>query len=156
MKRMYLKHNNQYITIDDEDYEKIKQYDWYINKNYVSNRVLATINGKKVTLPHFITGVVNSYQKVKNLDFTRSNIGIDQYKHRYRKPQRNASSKYKGVRRAKLRNNIRYISSIKLDNERKHLGCFITEKEAARAYNDAVIKYWNGNGYLNDLDKEDD
>lgn len=33
MKRMYLKHNNQYITIDDEDYEKIKQYDWYINKN---------------------------------------------------------------------------------------------------------------------------
>lgn len=153
MKRMYLKHNNQYITIDDKDYEKVKQYDWYINKNYVSNRVLATINGKKVALPYFITGGVNSYQKVKNLDFTRKNIGIDQYKHRYRKPQSNGSSKYKGVRRTKLKSNkIRYISSIKLSDERKHLGCFISEKEAARAYNDAIIKYWDGNGYLNEVD----
>ncbi|MCD9074488.1 AP2 domain-containing protein [Staphylococcus epidermidis] len=152
MKKIYLKRNDTYITVDDEDFERVKKYDWYINKNYISNRVLATINGKKVALPYFITGITNSYQKIKNLDFTRNNLGIDKHKHRYRKPQTNASSMYKGVRRAKLRSNIRYISSIKLEDKSKHLGCFISEKEAARAYNEAVFKYWNGNGYINDID----
>lgn len=151
MKYIYIENVNQYIKVDDEDYHRINQFKWHINDYYGTTRALAFINGKKVALPYFITGVVNTYQKNKNLDFRKQNIGIDQHKHRYRKPQRNASSKYKGVRRAKLRSNIRYISSIKLEDKSKHLGCFISEKEAARAYNEAVVKYWGGNGYLNDI-----
>lgn len=129
MKKIYLKRNDTYITVDDVDFERVKQYDWYINKNYISNRVLATINGKKVALLYFITGVTNSYQKIKNLNFTRNNIGIDQRKYRYRKPQTNASSKYKGVRRAKLRSNIIYISSIKLEDKSKHLVVLFQKKK---------------------------
>ncbi|COZ55062.1 MAG: hypothetical protein KIB50_03150 [Ureaplasma parvum] len=151
MKKVYIDNIKDYIIIDDEDYNSVNKYKWHINDYYGTTRALAFINGKKVALPYFITGVVNAYQKNKNLDFRKQNIGIDQHKHRYRKPQRNASSKYKGVRRAKLRSNIRYISSIKLEDKSKHLGCFISEKEAARAYNEAVVKYWGGNGYLNDI-----
>ena len=55
------------------------------------------INFKRVSLPRFITGIENSYQKVKGLDFRRCNIGNDPFKYRYRKPQSNVMCKYKGV-----------------------------------------------------------
>lgn len=152
MKYIYIENINNYITVDDEDFYKINQYKWHINTNYISTRALAYVNGKKITLPYFITGVTNSYQKIKNLDFTRNNIGIDENKYRYRKPQRNATSKYKGVRHIKLASgNETWISTISVDNERVHLGSYQSEKEAAKAYNEAVFEYWGGNGYLNDI-----
>ena len=55
------------------------------------------INFKRVSLPIFITGIENSYQKVKGLDFRRRNIGIDPSKYCYRKTQSNAKCKFKGV-----------------------------------------------------------
>ncbi|MCG1165013.1 hypothetical protein K4Q31_12125 [Staphylococcus epidermidis] len=106
----------------------------------------------KITLPYFITGVENLYQKVKNLDFTRNNIGIDENKYRYRKPQRNASSQYKDVRLMKSKSGkYLWISTISVDNERVHLGTYQSEKEAAKAYNEAVFDYWGVNGYINDI-----
>lgn len=97
----------------------------------------------KNTLSYFIIGVENSYQKVKNLDFTRNNIVIDKNKYRYRKPQRNVSSQYKDVRLMKSKS-VKYlrISIISVDNERVHLGSYQSEKEAAKAYNEAVFEYW--------------
>lgn len=152
MKKVYIDNIKDYIIIDDEYYNSVNKYTWHINDYYGTIRALAFINGKKVALPYFITGVENSYQKVKNLDFTRNNIGIDKNKYRYRKPQRNATSKYKGVRRMKMASgNQTWISTISVDNERVHLGTYQSEKEAARAYNEAVFEYWGGNGYINDI-----
>ena len=152
MRKVYIFNINDYILVDDEDFESITQYNWHINTNYQSTRVLGFVNNKKVALPYFITGKVNSYQKVKNLDFRKSNIGIDEHKYRYRKPQKNTTSRYKGVRRMKLRtNNYTWVSSIFTGNKRVHLGCFDSEIEAAKAYNAAVLKYWDGNGYMNDI-----
>lgn len=34
------------------------------------------------------------------------------------------------------------ISIISVDNERVHLGSYQSEKEAAKAYNEAVFEYW--------------
>ena len=151
--RVYIENVDDFIIVDKQDYEKVKKHKWHINTNYNTTRALAFINGKKIALPYFITGVINSYQKVKNMDFTRENIGIDKHKYRYRKPQRNASSRYKGVRRMKMNSgNETWISTISVDNERIHLGSYQSEKEAAEVYNKAVMKYWNGNGYLNDID----
>ncbi|HDA9057157.1 TPA: AP2 domain-containing protein [Staphylococcus aureus] len=152
MQKVYIDNINDYILIDDEDYNTVNKYKWHINENYGTTRALAFINGRKVALPYFITGVENSYQKVKNLDFTRNNIGIDENKYRYRKPQRNASSQYKGVRLMKSKSGKHlWISTISVDNERIHLGSYQTEKEAAKAYNEAVFEYWGGNGYINDI-----
>lgn len=152
MKYIYIENVNQYIKVDDEDYHRINQFKWHINTNYNTTRALAFIKGKKIALPYFITGIVNSYQKVKNMDFTRENIGIDKHKYRYRKPQRNASSQYKGVRLMKSKfGKYLWISTISVDNERVHLGTYQSEKEAAKAYNEAVFYYWGGNGYINDI-----
>lgn len=152
MKEVYISNINDYILVDDEDYENIMQYKWHINKNYRSTRALGFVKGKKVTLPHFITGVNHAYQKVKNLDFRRNNIGIDKHKYRYRKPQSNASSQYKGVRRMKMNSgNYTWISTIYVNGKSVHLGTFDTEIEAGLAYNHAIIEYWDGNGYMNDI-----
>lgn len=156
MKHIYIENIDDYILIDDEDYESVNQYKWHINKNYSSTRALAFVNQKKVTLPHFITKRFNAYQKVKNLDFRRQNIGIDEHKYRYRKPQANASSRYKGVQRLTLRTGqYKWVSNISDGEDRIYLGIFESELEAAKAYNDAVMKYWNGNGYMNDINKDE-
>ncbi|HDE6879209.1 TPA: hypothetical protein PDW80_002413 [Staphylococcus aureus] len=44
-----------------------------------------------------------------------------------------------------------WISTISVDNERVHLGTYQSEKEAAKAYNEAVFDYWGVNGYINDI-----
>jgi len=88
-------------------------------------------------------------QKDKNLDFRKSNLGSDKYSFRYRKPQKNSTSKFKGV--SKDTKNTKWIAQISVEGKSIFLGRFNTEKEAATAYNQAVYQYWNGNGYLNEV-----
>lgn len=76
MKKVYIDNIKDYIIIDDEDYNSVNKYKWHINDYYGTTRALAFINGKKVALPYFITGVVNAYQKNKNLDFRKQNIEL--------------------------------------------------------------------------------
>lgn len=45
----------------------------------------------------------------------------------------------------------KWVASIYAEGEKKYLGRFVDEKECAKAYNNAVLKYWNGDGYLNDV-----
>ena len=155
VKQIYIHNIDDYIVVDDEDFDRINQYHWYLDTSYASPRVLTNINRKKIALPYFITRKFNAYQKDKNLDFRKSNIGIDEHKYRYRKPQKNATSKFKGVRLMKMNSgNYTWISSISTGYKRIHLGSFETEIEAAKAYNHAVKEYWNGNGYMNDIHGE--
>ncbi|HDC3361961.1 TPA: AP2 domain-containing protein [Staphylococcus aureus] len=65
----------------------------------------------------------------------------------YREPQKNSSSKYKGVRLYKNK----WRASITINGKRIHLGSFDKESDAAKAYNMAVVDLWNGNGYLNSV-----
>lgn len=150
---MFIENIKTNILVDEEDFNRVNNYKWHMSQNYNSTRILGFVKRKKVALPHFITGVENAYQKIKNLDFRKQNIGIDQHKYRYRKPQRNSSSQYKGVRRMKMNSgNYTWISTIHTEGKTVHLGSFNSEIAAAKAYNKAVEKYWNGNGYLNDIE----
>lgn len=56
------------------------------------------------------------------------------------------SRSYKGTQRTRLG---KYVAKIGVDGSRIRLGTFVTELEAARAYNDAVDKWWGGDGYKN-------
>ncbi|AXS25549.1 MULTISPECIES: AP2 domain-containing protein [Staphylococcus] len=147
MKKVYVENINDFILVDDEDFIKVNQYKWHMNKSHNTIRFLAWVNNKKIALPYYLTGKVNSYQKVKGYDFRKNNIGIDQHKYRYREPQKNSSSKYKGVRLYKNK----WRASITINGKRIHLGSFDKESDAAKAYNMAVVDLWNGNGYLNSV-----
>ncbi|MVG94997.1 AP2 domain-containing protein [Staphylococcus aureus] len=151
MKRVYIPNIKKYIEVNDDDFDKVSAYRWYITYAHGTQRCLAHIDGKKIALPRFLTGQINTYQKCKNLDFTRNNIGIDENKHRYRKPQKNSSSIYKGVHFSK--EIAKYKVSINVNGKHIFLGSYTEEKEAGKRYNQAVIEYFNGNGYMNEIDE---
>lgn len=77
---VYIKNIDSYIIIDTEDKDKIEHHNWYITYAHNTIRCQTMVNFKRSSLPRFITGIENSYQKVKGLDFRRCNIGIDPYK----------------------------------------------------------------------------
>lgn len=130
------------IFVDDEDYEKVSQHTWY--KSFYGNSKNIK-NTQKVMLSTFI--LKDSHQVVKNNDFTRTNLTTKDNAHRYKKARYNNSSKYKGVSWDKRRN--KWVVQIKVDEKTKYLGAYIDEDEAARVYNQAVLEYWDGNGYIN-------
>lgn len=69
-----------------------------------------------MTLPEFILNDQHAYQKVKNHDFTKKNLATDKYFFRYRKPQRNSSSKFKGVSYDKANN--KWVASISVKGKK--------------------------------------
>ena len=49
----------------------------------------------------------------------------------------------------------KWVAFIKVDEKSKYLGSYKSEDEAAIAYNNAVMEYWGGNGYLNKIGEDD-
>lgn len=138
------------IFVDDEDYERVSQYTWC--KSYAGNyrRVSTLIGRKSISLQTFIEE--GSFQQIKNNDFTRKNLTIKGNGVRWAKARPNNSSKYKGVNWDKKRNKWR--AQIRLNGDVKFLGRYLNEDDAARAYNQAVFDYWDGNGFINVIGKD--
>jgi len=133
------------IFVDDEDYERVNQHTWC--KSYVGNHriIVSFVEGKNASLQTFIEK--GCFQQIKNNDFTRKNLTTKGNNQRWSKAKPNSSSKYKGVVWDKTTGKWR--ASIKLDGVSKHLGRYLNEDEAAKAYNQAVLEYWDGEGYMN-------
>lgn len=140
------------IFVDDEDYDRVNHHIWYKyykeNTRYIRTRLGIERNG--VLLTTFIQK--GSFQKIKNNDFTRTNLTTKGNAHRYKKARYNNSSKYKGVSWDKHRN--KWVVQIRLDGKNKYLGAYIDEDDAARVYNQAVLEYWDGNGYINVISED--
>lgn len=67
------------------------------------------------------------------------------------KSRKNSTSKYKGVSKTKSGSN--WIARIAKDGKQIWLGSFFNEKEAAKAYNEAAIKYFGEFAYLNKIEE---
>ncbi|HCX2646470.1 TPA: AP2 domain-containing protein [Staphylococcus aureus] len=147
--RVYIENIDDYILVNNEDFERVNFYKWHKLYANDTHKFLAQIVGRKTSLPAFILNDEYAYQKRKNHDFTRNNLATDKYSFRYRKPQKNSSSKYKGV--SYERKSRKWVASICVKGKNIFLGRFSEEKDCAIAYNKAVKKYWNGKGYLNDI-----
>lgn len=66
---------------------------------------------------------------------------------RYAPPRK--GRRFRGVRQV----GRRFRADFSTVGTQFYLGTFLTELEAAKAYNDAVDKYWNGEGYKNPIDE---
>lgn len=148
VKSIYLQDGEE-IFVDDEDYERVKKLKWY-SQYYGNSRKIVSTENKFYLNSYIIKG---SFQIKKNNYFTRDNLTTKGNKTRWSKPMIKGSSQYKGVHRNQNKFKRIWASTIVVDGKQKFLGNFDTQEEAAQAYNDAVRKYWDGQGYLNKINK---
>ena len=149
--------NEEYnVYIDGESFEKINKYTWYIQKIGKNYYVASRTSGKFVYMHRLIMG----YPENKCIDHINGN-GLDnrienmricthaenQRNQRIQKPK---SSKYKGVYFNKQYK--KYMSKIMINNKTINLGIFDNELDAAKAYNEAALKYHGEFACLNEVE----
>ena len=143
--------------VDDDLFEYLNQFKWHI----ASGRYAATnmkINGKSksIYLHRFIMNVSKDMQvdhidndKLNNL---KTNLRICTHSQNMinRPVYNNSKSKFKGVIfYEKLK---KYIARIKFKNKEYYLGVYTNPIDAARAYNDAALKYHGEFAHINKID----
>ena len=145
--------------VDDEDFERINQHKWYAYNNHgyqwYARREIKKPNGKRTT--QCMHRVIMKVKKGQELDH-RNHDGLDNRKCNLRictraqnsmnrKKQRETSSRYKGVDWLKQRNKWR--ARIKVNQKSIHLGCFLLEPDAAKAYDAKAKELFGEFAYFN-------
>jgi AP2 domain len=138
-----------WALVDEEDYEQLKNRKWYLSsRNYAVTKFQS--NGPWIMMHRLIMGLNGSpmpwldHRNGNTLDNRRINLrvcdGVGNAANRKKmlqaNPDRVTSSQYKGVTFKKSIK--RWNARIGSDSARKSLGCYATEEEAARAYNEAA------------------
>lgn len=141
------------FLIDDEDYDKIKNYTWHISKGilnynfYIRHDIRKNGKLKSIIMHRLIMncpdGMVIDHINGNTLDNRKCNLRIcyqkDNTKNRIKRNTK-TSSKYKGV---SFRSDIKkYRVRIQLNKKLLTIGYFESEVEAAKKYNEyAKIHY---------------
>jgi hypothetical protein len=143
--------NGGYALIDNENYDYLHQWKWYRNiDGYAQRRQV--INGKRVCfLMHRIVGnipdgLITDHINGNRLDNRKINLRVcsfAQNARNYPKQKTARTSKFKGVvldRNPNRKKNYKVMIRIN-KHSRILVGYFYTEKEAAKAYNQAALKH---------------
>lgn len=150
--------------VDDEDYEWAKDYTWWSN---IRSKYVMTRKHKKDKWQYLhrmimerIYGDIGSshvdHINGDSLNNCRCNLRLctpTQNMQNMGKFTTNTHSKYKGVcymvNTQKRRK--RWCAYIQINKKRKNLGYFLTEEEAALAYNQAAKEYYGEFARLNEI-----
>lgn len=146
----------KFAIVDDEDFDWLMQCKWtYDAKGYAYRKV------KKVTL-FMHRAILNASGPVivdhingNGLDNRRCNLRIvtvAQNVYNQRPQTKNKTSQFKGVVFSKRLQ--RWQAYIKKGSERRYLGTFDDELDAARAYNAAARHFFGPNAYVNEVNDD--
>ena len=133
-----------YIQVDDDVYEWANRYSWTAHQTRTTVSIQGSINGEYVTLSRLIMNAPPDMQvdhvNGDPLDNRRENLRLATNKQNSaNKPKREGtSSVYKGVHWH--RRDRRWRASIKHNYKSIHLGSFLDEEDAARAYDTKAIE----------------
>lgn len=143
----------QYALVDDEDFDFLNQWKWYASydknlKGYYAQcgRSVRHLDGTRKTkiirMHRMIMGELFGRElSVKEvidhinhdpLDNRRSNLRVVSSRQNCQNRKRKFSSKYPGVYWDKAKKKWR--AAIRINGKSKHLGNFVDEREAAKAY----------------------
>ena len=142
----------KYAKVDPGDYERFRRYEWLTRKGknsfYARRRVPKGKAGKeKLVYMHQMViqvpnGMVSDHINHDGMDNRSANLRAASYSQNLcnRKKRSGAMySKYKGVHWHK--NHRKWLARITFEKKTMHLGYFLDEIEAAKAYDNAARKY---------------
>lgn len=142
------------FLIDKEDYDKIKDYRWYVYKKrkdsgyYVCSDKMINNIRIKINLHRYLMncvrndGLIVDHKNGNTLDNRKNNLRIATREQNQRncKTQKNCLSGRKGVRKHKLCD--KWQARITVSNKEIYLGLFDTFEEACNARSFAEDKYF--------------
>lgn len=147
----YTEQFGKYALVDDCDYERVNAYCWHMTDQGYAR---AKVNGKLVLLHRLVMNCNPDSPRVDHKDLDklnnqRSNLRfVTHSQNRMNTPvMRHSGTQVKGVNKYKNR----WRASIQTGVKRLHLGSFQTIRSAAKAYNEAAVKYFGEYALLNDL-----
>ena len=151
----------KFAIVDDEDFEWLNQWKWYLGSDGYAARtiVFKRIDGKQPKKNIYMHRLLIKISKGFETDHINRNK-LDNRKVNLRRVNRsqnsinislrsNNVSGFKGVHWNKQRNKWR----VKLNVNKKeiYLGLYVTQEEAALAYNQAAQKYFGEFAFLNQI-----
>lgn len=133
-----------FAIVDDEDYDELSRYKWCAYGNH-GNFYAKRANGvfKQVLMHRQILdapdGMDVDHIDGNGLNNAKENLRVCLTSENNRNVQKRSdnSSGFKGVSLKKGK----YIAQIQVDGHKMHVGSFSTPQEAAKAYDDAAVKY---------------
>ncbi len=146
---------NTFVMVDDEDFERMNAFKWCPSnsKLYALREVRGNGFRKNVRMHRLIMeakpGEVVDHINGEPLDNRRSNLRLCTIAQncQNRHKQKPSSSGFRGVSSAEK--GKFFQCAISSNNERIHLGLFVSAIEAAKAYNEAALKYHGEFAVLN-------
>lgn len=153
---------NKVAIVDFDDYEYLSQWKWRFHKGYAVRSVFIgkSNNKKKYNIIHMHRlinntpdGILTDHINGDKLDNRKANLRNCNKAQNRANSKKNLllTSKYKGVSFLKRDNN--FIARIKVGKKIFHLGSSKDEKEMAKLYNEAAIKYFGEFACLNIIEE---
>jgi hypothetical protein len=147
--------NGEICFVDDEDFQKLNQFKWYLNsKRYACRHE----NGKTILMHREIMGNPIGYEidhiNGNGLKNTKDNLRICTHAQNLKniKQHIDNTSGYKGVYYQKCgKRKKRWYAQIQVNGKTKLVGYYLTPEEAALAYNNCANIYYGEYAKLNEV-----
>jgi hypothetical protein len=140
----YIKVKDLEVLVDEEYWHELIRISWSIINGYIRNgkgelmhRIV--MNAKDGEIVDHINNIKHD-NRIYNLRIV--SFGLNAHN---KTKSKNASSKYFGV----SKDGKKWKSAITYNGEKKHIGIFEEEIDAAKAYNDKAIEFYKDNANLN-------
>lgn len=143
----------KFALVDDEDYEELIKNKWWATKG--KTYAIGRVAGKAALMHRIVMGVTHLFIVVdhkdgNSLNNQKENLRICSAAEnaRNRMPVNSKHSRFKGV----TQKGAHWEAYIKKNSKRIHLGMYMSEEEAAHAYNVAASELFGEFAALNNLE----